>query len=235
MKTFQQIGADHGELVQKKNAAYGSSFAKCGEYLRLLYPDGMRPENYEDALLLARDFDKSMRIANHREAFGENPYSDKIGYAILGYHLHQRNEEDSTKCKGSASGPDAHDSSKPNPLASAETNASASSEASPNATSASERSPLPSSSCAPPDCSTAPAAPEAASASAEGLRTLEKWKARNASGQCAWCGLGTMFRLEWQMTRLTSIESPILFCSARCRHEALEAFAIHYGLPEVTQ
>ncbi len=92
MKTFAQIGTETGQLVERKNAAYGSSFAKTGDYLRLLYPDGLRPDQFDDALLLARDFDKSMRIATSRNAFGESPWEDKAGYAILGVHLHQAAE-----------------------------------------------------------------------------------------------------------------------------------------------
>jgi len=93
MKNFEQIGTEIGELVEVKNAAYGSSFAKAGDYLRLLYPDGIAPEQYTDALLLVRDFDKSMRIATDRDALGENPWADKVGYGILGVHLHQTKEE----------------------------------------------------------------------------------------------------------------------------------------------
>lgn len=90
MKTFEQIGAEIGEIVAEKNAAYGSSFAKAGEFLRLLYPNGLRPEQYADALLLVRIFDKQMRIATDRDALGESPYGDISGYGVLGVHLHQQ-------------------------------------------------------------------------------------------------------------------------------------------------
>ena len=87
---FQEIGNEIGLLVDVKNAAYGSAFEKAGAYLRLLYPDGIRPEQYGDALALVRDFDKSMRIATQKDAFGESPWKDKAGYAILGYELATR-------------------------------------------------------------------------------------------------------------------------------------------------
>lgn len=80
----QQIGA----LVAEKNAAYGSSFSKCGEFLRLLYPDGLKPEQYRDALLIVRIFDKLMRIATAKDALGENPYRDIAGYGLLGAAEH---------------------------------------------------------------------------------------------------------------------------------------------------
>lgn len=84
-----QIGTEIGELVEAKNAAYGSSFAKAGEFLGLLYPNGILPEQFADALLLVRIFDKQMRIATDRDALGESPYRDIAGYGILGASLHE--------------------------------------------------------------------------------------------------------------------------------------------------
>lgn len=90
---YPELGQKIGELVAVKSEAYGDSVGKCGDYLRLLYPSGIKPEQYGDALLLARDFDKNMRIANDKNAFGENPYIDKAGYALRGVRL---TETDST-------------------------------------------------------------------------------------------------------------------------------------------
>ena len=73
-----------GETVAEKNAAYGSAFAKSGQFLELLYPDGLRPEQYTDMLLLVRIFDKQMRIATDKQALGESPFRDIAGYGILG-------------------------------------------------------------------------------------------------------------------------------------------------------
>jgi len=81
---FLSVACEIGLLVREKNAAYGSSFAKCGDFLKLLYPDGMKPEQYGDALMLVRIFDKQMRIATAKDALGENPYRDIAGYGILG-------------------------------------------------------------------------------------------------------------------------------------------------------
>jgi len=72
------------KVVKEKNEAYGSAFAKAGEFLKLLYPDGIQPEQYKDALLLVRIFDKQMRIATDKDALGENPYQDIQGYGLLG-------------------------------------------------------------------------------------------------------------------------------------------------------
>jgi hypothetical protein len=84
MSDFRRIATDLGNLVAERNAAYGNAFAKCSDFLRLLYPDGIRPDEYGDALLLVRIFDKQMRIATDKDAFGESPYRDIAGYGILG-------------------------------------------------------------------------------------------------------------------------------------------------------
>lgn len=84
MADFVEIGKRIGELVEQKNRAYGDSFRKCGEFLKLLYPNGIQPEQYQDALALVRIFDKQMRIATNKTAMAENPYQDIAGYGFLG-------------------------------------------------------------------------------------------------------------------------------------------------------
>lgn len=111
MKTFVEIATEIGELVTEKNLAYGSSFARAGEFLALLYPAGLRPEQYGDALLLVRMFDKMMRIATDRDALGESPFLDLSGYGILGAHMHQQ-KEGRGECLENASGENAWSRSK---------------------------------------------------------------------------------------------------------------------------
>lgn len=84
MTTFQEIAEQIGKLVTEKNQAYGSSFKTSAVALRLLYPDGIQPKSYRDALLLVRVWDKMMRIATDKDAFGESPWRDIVGYGILG-------------------------------------------------------------------------------------------------------------------------------------------------------
>ncbi len=81
---YQEIGAEIGKLVEDKQAAYGDSFGKTGDFLRLCYPDGIPVEKYDDALCLVRIFDKLMRIATDKDALGESPYRDIAGYGLLG-------------------------------------------------------------------------------------------------------------------------------------------------------
>ena len=104
MDTYEQLGTEIGQLVDCKNAAYGSSFAKCGDFLRLLFPQGIPPHRLEDALLLARIFDKQMRIATDQDAFGETPFADIAGYGLLGARRHKERQQ---AWQGNASGTNA--------------------------------------------------------------------------------------------------------------------------------
>ena len=86
--TFESIGWNVGEVVQRKQRAYGDSFGKSGECLRQMYPTGIKPEQYDDLLTVARILDKLFRIANNPTAFDENPYQDIVGYGLLGMKRH---------------------------------------------------------------------------------------------------------------------------------------------------
>lgn len=94
---FKDIGTKIGALVDEKNVAYGNAFAKSGDFLKLLYPDGIKPEQYTDALIIIRIFDKMMRIANKKDAFDESPYGDITGYGILGVSKDEKPDEEAEK------------------------------------------------------------------------------------------------------------------------------------------
>lgn len=81
--SFESIGWNVGELVQRKQRAYGDSFGRSGECLRQMFPEGIKPDQYDDLLTIARILDKLFRIANNPKAFEENPWQDICGYAIL--------------------------------------------------------------------------------------------------------------------------------------------------------
>ncbi len=80
---FAALGAAVGRLVERKNRAYGDAFDVAGDAMRLLYPSGISPAQYGEALALVRVFDKMKRIATDRDAFGEDPWQDVAGYALL--------------------------------------------------------------------------------------------------------------------------------------------------------
>lgn len=83
-KRYQEIADSIGRLTQEKNEAYGDSFGQACRILEVLYPDGISPTQYRDALAITRVIDKLFRLANKRDAFGESPWRDIAGYAILG-------------------------------------------------------------------------------------------------------------------------------------------------------
>lgn len=83
MNDYETVGRWIGELVSTKQKAYGDSFAKSEDILRILYPNGISTKQYEDVLTLVRIIDKLFRIATDKDALGENPYVDIAGYAIL--------------------------------------------------------------------------------------------------------------------------------------------------------
>lgn len=82
--TFEQRGTELGKLVDQKQAAYGDSFGKSGDVMRLLYPNGIDSEQLDDALAVVRVVDKLFRIATNRDALGESPWEDIAGYGLLG-------------------------------------------------------------------------------------------------------------------------------------------------------
>lgn len=75
------IAREIGELVEQKNKDYGDAFVKVAEALKILYPDGISPEQYQDVAVLIRVFDKMMRISHG--ASTEDPWKDIAGYGIL--------------------------------------------------------------------------------------------------------------------------------------------------------
>ena len=83
-RRFEEIGKTIGALVEEKNIAYGDSFSRSKEIIKILYPDGVKPEQYTDMLAITRVIDKLFRIATKKDAFGESPWRDICGYAILG-------------------------------------------------------------------------------------------------------------------------------------------------------
>lgn len=82
---FEVAAEEVGKLVTEKNKAYGNSFEDAEHFLKILFPEGIKVENYSDMLCIVRIFDKLKRIATNKDAYNENPYKDLIGYGILGF------------------------------------------------------------------------------------------------------------------------------------------------------
>ena len=97
MSDFAKIGNKVGKLVSDKQRAYGDSFGRSGECLRQMFPEGIKPNQYDDLLTIARILDKLFRIANNPTAFDENPYQDIVGYGLLGMNRHSSSSTSSEK------------------------------------------------------------------------------------------------------------------------------------------
>ena len=97
MKDYIRIATELGKLVKEKQEAYGDSFSKSEQIIKILYPSGVRPENYRDILTITRIIDKLFRIATRKNAFGESPYRDIAGYALLGLASDLEEEEKNSR------------------------------------------------------------------------------------------------------------------------------------------
>jgi len=86
LSEYGLLGMEIGRIVNLKRHAYGDSFGKSGEILSILYPDGIKPPQYNDLLCVTRIIDKLFRICTDRDALGESPYFDIAGYALLGHN-----------------------------------------------------------------------------------------------------------------------------------------------------
>lgn len=93
MKTLSELSGDLGSLLEEKNKAYGSAFSKSSEILKILYPNGIEPNQYTDLLLTTRILDKLFRIATDKSAFNEEPWKDIAGYGILGMYKEQKEND----------------------------------------------------------------------------------------------------------------------------------------------
>lgn len=89
---YADIGYAIGCLVDKKQAQYGDSFGRSGLVLRILYPDGIRPDQYDGLLAVTRIVDKLFRIATGHPGDAENPFEDIAGYGILGTRNYKKHK-----------------------------------------------------------------------------------------------------------------------------------------------
>ena len=81
--SYEKVGSEIGRLVDLKQRQYGDSFHRSADILRILYPDGVQPTDYQDMLAVVRVLDKLFRIAN-RDQGDESAWTDIAGYGLLG-------------------------------------------------------------------------------------------------------------------------------------------------------
>jgi hypothetical protein len=80
---YMVIAEGLATLITEKQKAYGDSFSKSQHIIKVLYPNGVSVEQYEDFLTVVRVIDKLFRVATRKDAFGESPWMDISGYSLL--------------------------------------------------------------------------------------------------------------------------------------------------------
>lgn len=83
MINYEEIGQRIGKLVAEKQKAYGNSYGNSGKILEILFPNGVKPEQYTELLAICRVVDKLFRLANDPHYGGESPWGDIVGYGLL--------------------------------------------------------------------------------------------------------------------------------------------------------
>lgn len=83
---YLALAARIGALVTLKQQQYGDSFGDAPKILRILYPDGIQPDQYDNVLTIVRILDKFKRLATNHSTDTENPWEDVTGYGLLGLH-----------------------------------------------------------------------------------------------------------------------------------------------------
>jgi hypothetical protein len=81
--SFKSIGKNIGDLVEEKQKQYGDSFGRAGDVLKVLYPDGIKPDQYDEMLSITRVLDKIFRLTEGDQG-DESAWQDIAGYALLG-------------------------------------------------------------------------------------------------------------------------------------------------------
>lgn len=81
---FLSLSQEIGQLVTSKDSAYGHAFHKTAEILKVMCPEGISPDKYQDLTIVTRIIEKCCRLMTMKDAFGESPYQDISGYGVIG-------------------------------------------------------------------------------------------------------------------------------------------------------
>lgn len=93
---FENKGTKLGQLVDKKQAAYGDSIKKTSQLMKVFMQDYEQEDTYvipkellDHILLQVRIIDKQNRIFSNPKGdlMDESPYSDLSGYGLLGERM----------------------------------------------------------------------------------------------------------------------------------------------------
>ena len=88
--TLEEIAKSVANLVEDKQQQYGDAFGKSEQILKVLYPNGVHPDDYRNLLTITRIVDKLFRLATNNGNDKEDPWRDICGYSLLSL---RRNDE----------------------------------------------------------------------------------------------------------------------------------------------
>jgi len=91
---WARLALEVGLVTDRSNTAYGDSTTKAGQLMAILWPNGVPPSRMHEAFIMVRILDKLSRVVTDKDAFGESPWRDVAGYALLALrHDLQHNPE----------------------------------------------------------------------------------------------------------------------------------------------
>jgi hypothetical protein len=88
---YEQAALMIAKLVAKKQIQYGNSFGNSDKIFKVLYPNGVSPEQMKDFLVIVRIVDKLFRIARGDQG-EESAWADINGYSLLALTRNERND-----------------------------------------------------------------------------------------------------------------------------------------------
>ena len=80
---IREILGEVASIVEEKDKAYGGAVDEVGKFLKILFPNGILPEQFDDLTFILRIFDKLKRMARDPNSLNEDTCQDLIGYASL--------------------------------------------------------------------------------------------------------------------------------------------------------
>ena len=88
---YEQAALMVAKLVARKQIQYGNSFGNSDKIFKVLYPNGVSPEQMKDFLVIVRIVDKLFRIARGDQG-EESAWADINGYSLLALTRNERND-----------------------------------------------------------------------------------------------------------------------------------------------
>ena len=84
---YEERALEIARMIEEKQQVYGDAYPKVAQCLAALYPQGVRPDQYQELSYLTRILEKlcrvSQRCSETRGLETESPFKDIVGIAFL--------------------------------------------------------------------------------------------------------------------------------------------------------